>query len=154
MRTPDPAAEVIAFLEGRSYPCPRCGYDLRDIQHPRCPECAEPLVLQLAAATPRFGWLVMAMAPGCFSGVAAVFVLVPVIINITRPPPPGQPFPWPIIAADVFGFCSAVSVVFMYRYRRRIMSWKPRRQGQFAGAVWSVHILMFVLVIVAMSLWM
>lgn len=151
---PDPAAEVIAFLEGRSYPCPRCGYDLRDIQSPRCPECAEPLVLQIGSTKPRFGWLVFAMAPGCFSGVAAFFVLVPVIFTITRPLPPGQPFPWPILAADVFGFCSAASVAFMYRHRRRIMSWVPRRQGFFAAGVWATHILMFVLLIVAMIAWM
>lgn len=151
---PDPAAEVVAFLAGRSYPCPRCGYDLRDIQHPRCPECAEPLVLQIGSSKSRFGWLVLAMAPGCFSGVAAVFVLVPVIFTITRPPAPGQPFPWPIIAADVFGFCSAASVAFMYRHRHRIMSWRAKRQGLFAAGVWGVHILMFVLVVVAISYWM
>src|SRR5262245_23461040 len=86
----DTDAELVAFLENRSAPCPRCAYDLRGIQTPKCPECAEPLVLKVGSPRARFGWLVLAMAPGCFSGVAAVFVMVPVIITIVRRYPPGQ----------------------------------------------------------------
>ena len=37
--------EVIAYLKGRSVPCPRCAYDLRDAPTATCPECGEPLLL-------------------------------------------------------------------------------------------------------------
>jgi hypothetical protein len=146
----DPEAEVVAFLRSRSVPCPRCGYDLRDIQSARCPECAEPLVLKIGSPRAHFGWLLLAMAPGCFSGVAAVFVLVPIFIGIWHNLPPGDRMPWPGVAADVFGFLSATTVVLMYRHRHRIMSWRVRRQVAFAATIWAIHIAALALLIVGM----
>lgn len=146
-------AEVVAFLRGRSAPCPRCSYDLRDIPTARCPECAEPLVLKVGSPQARFGWLVLSMAPGCFSGVAAMFVLIPIggaLINGFRL---GDVVPWPIIIADGFGFASAASVVLMYRHRHRFMAWKTPRQRAFAMTVWGVHVVMFALVLAALALW-
>lgn len=151
-RPPDDA-EVVAFLRGRSAPCPRCSYDLRDITTPRCPECAEPLVLKVGSPQARFGWLVLAMAPGCFSGVAALFVAVPVGLTLIRFFPPGQRAPWPIIVADAFGFLSAASVVIMYRHRHRFMAWKPARQRTVAVSIWGAHVLMFALVLLALGYW-
>jgi len=149
----DPDAEVIAFLRDRSVPCPRCGYDLRDIPTAKCPECGEPLVLKIGSPRARFGWLVLAMAPGCFSGVAALFVMVPVFVTFWQRLPPGRGAPWPVMVADAFGFLSAASVALMYRHRHRFMSWTARRQRVFAGTVWGVHILMFALVVLALRLW-
>ena len=146
-------AEVLAFLKGRSVPCPRCAYDLRDLQNARCPECGEPLVIKIGSPRARFGWLVLAMAPGCFSGVAALFVMVPIAMTIGRRFPPGQGLPWPVVVADAFGFLSAASVVLMYRHRHRFMSWSPRRQGAFAGIVWGIHVLAFGLFLLAMWYW-
>lgn len=146
----DPVAEVLAFVDGRSVPCPRCGYDLRDIKTAQCPECGEPLVLKIGSPRARFGWFVLAMAPGCFSGVAALFVLIPVGVTLWRGLPPGQGVPWPIMAADAFGFLSAASIGVMYRYRHLIMSWTARGQGAFAGTVWGIHALVFLLFVLAM----
>lgn len=145
-------AEVVAFLGGRSVPCPRCAYDLRDIQTARCPECGEPLVLKIGSPRARFGWLVLAMAPGCFSGVAAMFVMIPIFATVTRRLPPGQGAPWPVMVGDAFGFLSAASVVLMYRHRHRFMAWTARRQAAFAGTVWAIHILMFALLVLAIWL--
>src|SRR5262245_38496225 len=96
-------AEVLAFLKGRSVPCPRCAYDLRDIPTAQCPECGEPLILKIGSPRARFGWLILAMAPGCFSGVAACFVAIPVAATIGRHFPPGQGPPVPVMFADAFG---------------------------------------------------
>lgn len=147
----DPDAEVVAFLAGRSAPCPRCAYDLRDIKAARCPECGDPLVLKVGSSRARFGWVVLAMAPGCFSGVAALFVMLPVGYSIWRGLPPGQGAPWPVMVADAFGFLSAATVLLMYRHRHRIMALTARRQAAFAGAVWAIHVLAFGLFILAMS---
>jgi hypothetical protein len=148
---PAPDAEVVSFLRGRSASCPRCAYDLRDIQSANCPECGELLVLKIGSARPRFGWLILAMAPGCFSGVAALFVMVPIALTIGRSFPPGQGLPWPIVGADLFGFLSAGSVVMMYLHRQRIMAWRSKRQGIFAGVVWLVHMLAFAMFVLAMA---
>lgn len=145
----EPDAWLVAFLEGRSIPCPRCAYDLRDITSAQCPECGEPLVLKIGSPRTRFGWLVLAMAPGCFSGVAALFVLVPIYMTLGQVSSPGRGLPWPVVAADVFGFLSAASVALMYRHRHRFMSWTPGRQGAFAGTVWAIHVLAFLLFVLA-----
>lgn len=144
--------EVVAFLAGRSVPCPRCGYDLCDIPTAQCPECGEPLVLKIGSPRSRFGWLVLAMAPGCFSGVAALFVMVPVVITVWHRLPAGRGAPWPVFVADAFGFLSGASVAVMYRHRHRIMSWSTRRQAVFAFSVWGIHVLMFLLL--ALGAWL
>lgn len=144
--------EVRAFLQGRSVPCPRCGHDLRDGQSATCLECGERLELRIGLAQPSFGWLVLAMAPGCFSGITAVFVLIPIVGALMQGASMTRGVPWPIMAADAFGFLSAGSVWLMYRHRRRIMAWRPRVQGAFAGMVWGCHVLALVLTILALWL--
>lgn len=146
----NPEAEVVAFLQDRSFPCPRCGYDLRNIHTAKCPECGEPLVLKIGSPRARFGWLVLAMAPGCFSGVAAVFVMFPIFMTFWLRLPPGQGAPWPVMVGDAFGFLSAASVALMYCHRHRLMAWTTRRQAAFAGAVWAIHILMFAVLVTAL----
>lgn len=93
------------------------------------------------------------MVPGSFSGVAAVFVLLPIAMTIGRQFPPGQGLPIPVIVADVFGFLSAASVVVIYRRRHRVLAWSAHRQAGFAGVVWGVHLLMLVLLSLAMIYW-
>lgn len=151
-RETDPESEVVAFLAGRSAPCPRCAYDLRDIPTARCPECGEPLILKVGSPRARFGWFLLAIAPGCFSGVAAAFLLVPIVgTTIQRAMLGGvQGPPWPVVVADMFGFCSAASVWFMYHHRHRILAMPVRKQAGFAAAVWGVHFTMFVLVLLAL----
>jgi hypothetical protein len=149
-----PEEELIAFLAGRSAPCPRCEYDLRDIQSPVCPECAEPLILKVGSPRARFGWLLFAMTPGCFSGVAACFLAIPITIGIWHTFPAGLGTPWPILGAEVFGITSAGSVWLMYRHRQRILAGSSKKQALIAAAIWTTHIAAFVLLIIAMSLWM
>ncbi len=144
-------SEVVAFLQGRSVPCPRCGYDLCDIKSAKCPECAEPLVLKIGSPRARFGWLVLAMAPGCFSGVAAVFVLLPIYMNVWREGRTENGV-WLLVGADLFGFVSAAMVAVMYKHRHRIMAWSARQQGAFAASVWGIHVA--ALGIVILSAWL
>ncbi len=145
-------AEVVAFLRGRSVGCPRCGYDLRDAQAAVCPECGEPLVLKIGSPRALFGWLVLAMAPGCFSGVAAVLVLIPIGATLWQQRS-AQAVPWPVVGADVFGFFSAAMVAVMYQHRQKIMAWRPRRQALFAAGVWGMHVMALGLFALAMWLW-
>ena len=146
----DHDGEVVAFLRDRSVPCPRCAYDLRDAPSAKCPECGEPLVLKVGSPKSRFGWLVLAMAPGCFSGVAAMFVAVPIVLSTLPYFGGGQGPPWPIVAADLFGFTSAATVVLIYRQRHRIMFRTAGWQATFAVIVWGVHVLAFVLFLLGM----
>lgn len=49
---------LAAFLGGRDYPCPCCGYNLRDLTSDCCPECGDVLVLRVGSAHPRLAWFV------------------------------------------------------------------------------------------------
>jgi hypothetical protein len=149
----DSTALLLEFTRARWVPCPRCGYDLRDLQTPKCPECGEVLELKVGSPRVRFGWLLLACVPGCFSGIAALFVLVPVYATIASNTPLGRGVPVPIMCADGFGFLSAAAVGIFYRKRHTIMSWPGWKQQSFAMSVWGTHILAFLLVIAAM-LWL
>lgn len=145
----DPEAEVVAFLRGRSTPCPLCGYDIKDVQRAVCPECGEPLVLKIGSPRTHFGWLLLTMAPGCFSGVAAVIVLAPIVLTLWQGI--GGP-PWPVVVADAFGFVSAASVALLYGQRQRFLAWSATRQVCWAAGAWAVHVGAFVLVLTALAL--
>src|SRR3982750_4121820 len=62
---------LLDFLREHEAPCPLCGYNLKALTRPICPECGQELMLAVGAARLRFGWLFTAVAPGFFSGIAA-----------------------------------------------------------------------------------
>ncbi|HMN39298.1 MAG TPA: hypothetical protein PKE29_00525 [Phycisphaerales bacterium] len=140
--------EVVGFLKGRSAPCPRCSYELRDLDRAQCPECGEPLVLKVGSPNVHFGWLLLAAAPGCFCTVAAVLMLVPVVGTIVTSGTSRMPVP--IVGAWVFGVLSSVSVLVLYRERHRFLRQSGRRQVLAALSVWGVHILAFVVMVGSM----
>jgi hypothetical protein len=49
---------LLRFLDGRDNPCPGCGYNLRDLKSPQCPECGQGLTLSLRLTEPRQGALI------------------------------------------------------------------------------------------------
>ncbi|MEO1008619.1 MAG: hypothetical protein AAFX79_08635 [Planctomycetota bacterium] len=60
---PVPDELLVGYVRARDVPCPTCGYNLRDLATPTCPECGEGLVLRLGATTPRTALLVAGLAP-------------------------------------------------------------------------------------------
>ena len=48
-----PAEFLTTFLAGRNAACPGCGYNLRDLQGTRCPECGDILVLRVGLVEPK-----------------------------------------------------------------------------------------------------
>lgn len=139
---------VRAFVRGRDVPCPRCGYCLRDLVDARCPECAEPLVLRVGVVTPRFGWLVAAMAPGLFSIVCATLLAVPLIAfrNAGNNGPPA-----PMYFAELFGITSFLVAIGIYRKRHRFLAWSRVGQIWVAVTIWTAHILAFGLLLLLMN---
>lgn len=57
MSTPDEQdlASLRAFLAERDAACPSCGYNLRGLPSPACPECNQALRLQVGLVEPRLG---------------------------------------------------------------------------------------------------
>ena len=48
-----PAEFLTTFLAGRNAACPGCGYNLRDLQGTRRPECGDILVLRVGLVEPK-----------------------------------------------------------------------------------------------------
>src|SRR5262245_5700142 len=69
---------LLEFLREHESPCPVCGYNLKALTKPMCPECGQELALTVGTARLRLGWLLAALAPGFFSGICAFFVLIPI----------------------------------------------------------------------------
>src|SRR5687767_1558739 len=55
---PMPDSLLTQFLADRDLPCPGCGYNLRNLTSPRCPECNQSLELAVRLTEPKQGWLI------------------------------------------------------------------------------------------------
>lgn len=60
----DPSPQMLrAFLESHDAPCPVCGYNLRGVTLPICPECECPIELGIASNNAYLGaWLLALLA--------------------------------------------------------------------------------------------
>lgn len=75
---PDGAAEARRlFLESRDVPCPNCRYNLRGVTSEACPECGEPIELQLGGS--RRHWV-----PPVFMALAFAWLMIAGGMNATR----------------------------------------------------------------------
>jgi hypothetical protein len=126
--------------------CPRCGYNLRDLARPVCPECCEDLVLAVGAKRLRFGWFLATVSPCIFSGIAALLLLFVIIAEhrLGSPPPP-----WFVWGAEAFGWLSGVCGVCLILCRHRFVAMRQHRQAMWAGLVWAVHLAAFVVLVVS-----
>jgi hypothetical protein len=134
----DDVALLLEYLRSRDVPCPRCGYDLRDLAQPRCPECREELSLAVGFRKPRFGWFLVTVIPGFFSGMCAGFLVIPIFFFNG-----GGPRPWQILVADGFGWTSGLVALGLVRWRHAFLQWPEKRQRGWAIALWTVHVVAF-----------
>lgn len=129
-------------------PCPACGYNLRGLTHPVCPECEHDLVLTIGLARPRLGWLLVALVPGMFSGVAGLLLsglifFVAIIEGDLAPPG--------IVLLALFGVGSGASALAMAYSRHKLMVRPVAAQQKLAAITWSVHVLAFLVLLIAGS---
>ncbi len=128
---------LLEFVRDRDAPCPRCGYNLRNLSTPTCPECREALSLTVGFRKPRFGWLLVTATPGAFSGIAAVLLLIPLMTSVFLQ---GGPVPWPIWAVDAFGWLSGVLALVLVKYRYAFLQQPQAAQRVWAVMAWVIHI--------------
>jgi hypothetical protein len=137
---------LLDFLAEHDAACPVCGYNVRGLTRPVCPECQHELELTVGAARPRLGWLLAAVAPGFFSGLAAVFLLVPIVGRVVFGDGRWTPA---LIVLDLFGWCSGALAIFIAVKRTRFIVQPHTRQRWWALALWIVHItalMLFILI--------
>ena len=128
---------LLEFLREHEAPCPVCGYNLKALVRPVCPECGQELVLAVGTPPLRLGWLMAAVAPGFFSGIAAMFVLVPIVARLIIGD--GR-MSWLLNAMDLFGWCSGVFAVLLAVKRHRFLAQSRARQRWWALGIWLAHV--------------
>jgi hypothetical protein len=136
------AERLVEFLQERDEPCPVCGYNLRDLTGQTCPECRQHLRLTVGVRDVRLAWFLVTIAPGIFSGIAAMLLLIPIIVS---PLTGNGRAPWPVCAIDVFGFASGIVVLVLIARRRRFIRLRSEAQMGIALAAWGVHVIAFFL---------
>src|SRR4051812_37133087 len=110
---------LLEFLRDHDAACPVCGYNLRTLTRPICPECGQELVLTVGAARLRLGWLMAAVAPGFFSGISAGFVLFAIVARLVFGDHRMSPA---LNALDLFGWCSGVFAIILAAKRHRFLA--------------------------------
>jgi hypothetical protein len=143
---PEPAADegaiVLEWVRGRDVECPLCGYNLRDLSEPRCPECRKALTLAVSLREMRIGWFLVTVTPGLFSVIAATLLLIPIIVV---PLTEGGAPPWFILALDAFGWLSGIAALVLIRRRVAFLRLPTARQQVWGLLAWAVHIGVFFL---------
>jgi uncharacterized paraquat-inducible protein A len=81
--------QLANYLRDRDAPCPTCGYNLRGLQGGVCPECHEPLRLQVGAVEPKLAAyltsIVLLSAGVGFSLLLVAYIGIMILINSLMP---------------------------------------------------------------------
>ena len=137
--TPVETEMLLAFIRDRDASCPNCGYNIRDLTKPICPECKEDLVLKVGSRIYPIRWLQITVAPGIFTGITSVVMLVIVMLKGSLP----NPIPPVAIVLSTFFALSAVTAVAIIIMHKRFIRQPQPRQVLWATAIWVVHLTAF-----------
>jgi len=122
---------LLAFLRGRDVACPRCGYNLRDLTAAHCPECREPLALDVARRRLVLAPLLVTLVPGFFSMVMWGLLLAAILLFPGAPPG--------AYLVDMFCFASGGFAIALCWQRARFFRLSISAQWTAAIIVWFVH---------------
>jgi len=135
---PSYTALLFAFLRDRDVPCPLCGYNLRALPEPRCPECGQEIRLSIAMAEPYLrAWIVLMTATGASAGIGVFFIFV----LLSKGGPPHGAFWLPL----TYFFVSIPVAFLVLRARKALL--KLGKSLQWTLAI-GVSILSFLVCIV------
>lgn len=140
--TPDERM-LIDFLRDHDAACPVCGYNVRALTRPLCPECRHPLVLTVGTAHLQLGWLLVTLAPGFFSGIAACFLLIPIVAMYID----SRSYEPAILVLDAFGWSSGILALALAFKRHRFLALTRSQQRKWALTTWAVHATAFLILV-------
>lgn len=140
---PAPEVVLIDFLRIRDVPCPLCGYNLRGLQEPRCPECGRELTLSVGLTEPLLkAWIALAAALLLPAGIGMLFAWILVSEGFPR----GRPFTTFCIFLVIAHIPAAAAAIY---FRRRFLKLAPAVQWRWAVAAMVIGVASIVLFIMS-----
>ena len=134
---------LLDFVRDRDTACPRCGYNVRNLTKPVCPECEEPLLLKVGGRTYPVRWLLATVAPGIFTGVTSGIMAVIFLIALIVGPPSPFFVPLGVILTGSFFLVSAAVAGAIILWSRRFIRQPQPRQVMWAVLLWVIHLCAF-----------
>jgi len=129
---------LLTFLRERDVRCPRCGYNLRNLTQPTCPECREALSLKVDVQPLVIRWLLMTIAPGMFCAIVLGIFL---FLSMRHGSPGGMPTE--AVLTILFVAASATASIALAVFNRWFTRQPEAAQVAAAVAVWLVHVAVF-----------
>jgi hypothetical protein len=119
---------LLAYLKDRDAACPLCGYNVRNLTIPRCPECGRELRLHVGLADPFLAAWILSMTAVALAAGAGLF-FTPFVIAYGWP----EDEPWSFNLA--IGVCIAAIPVMLITVvaRRGFMRLERRLQWLLAA---------------------
>ncbi|MDY7107684.1 MAG: hypothetical protein SYC29_03515 [Planctomycetota bacterium] len=141
----DETRMLLAFVHDRDATCPACGYNLRNLTRPICPECRQELILSVGLRKPpEVAYLVLTLAPGIFSGICTVLIVGTMLII---PGAGGQgPIPPGAVLLLTFGALSGLTAAGLLLARHRFVRLGRDVQIWCAIVTWAVHVMLFFII--------
>lgn len=130
---------LLEFLRDRDADCPACGYNLRNLTRPVCPECRETLALTVGYQKPRIGLFVATITPSIFSGICGLIILFPLLTV--------RGAPLEAFLLDTFGLSSGLLGLGLFVFRQAFLRQSRVSQMVWAFVTWAIHVLAFVVVL-------
>jgi hypothetical protein len=120
---------LIEYLRDRDVPCPLCGYNLRQLDSPRCPECGRDIRLSVNLAEPYLrGWITAVAALCASAGVGIVMLIV--VCQEGLPPANRHP----LLCTAIYAFMASIPLaVTLVRARRAFLRLEQRLQALIAS---------------------
>jgi hypothetical protein len=137
----DETALLTTFLRHRDVRCPRCGYNLRNLTQPVCPECREALSLKVDVQPLAIRWLLLTVAPGMF---CAILLAIFLFMSMRHGPPGGMPTE--AVLTILFIAASAIGSIALAAFNRSFLRLPEPAQVITAIIVWTAHIAVFLMI--------
>jgi hypothetical protein len=119
---------LLAVLQRHSLACPVCGYDVRRLERPQCPECGSRLNLHLGSPDLKLHHLVAAIVgPALGLGFNANIGLM-LAVQMLRGVSVRPAVSWALVYSAATSLVLLAVIVLIVTGRRRFLSWRRGRQ--------------------------